>query len=529
MSEVTPPAEHDPRRDQPNQIAPGPRPARGNSVEPQPRNSAVRMARRGPRALLQSLVREIRRLSLGLLASLAVHLVVLVLLAIYVIHQTRDEDLVALLGGFRTGRAARTPASAEPVTIAPVAPVAVNGNTRKNSQPAGDSEIAPVATRRPAEVVVTGALSARLVTRSAEQLRVQGGSEETELAVRRGLAWLAQVQRPDGHWQLHTGYPDAGEIRTDTGATALALLCFLGAGQTHQSGEHSARVARGLDWLKRIQKQGDFLKGDFFDSNQEGENASFYAHAQATMALTEALVLTGDESLRQPVLDGLAFIAEGQHPRTGGWKYRRGSAGDLSVFGWQIMALQTGRMAGIEPPPEILDRANGFLELVQSEGGTRYRYEPASRAATPAMTAEGLLCRQYLGWPREHPAFGSGGRYLLEDDHLPRWESGRRNVYLWYYAAQMLHNLQGADWDRWNALVRTALVRNQVTSGARVAGSWNPRQPVGHPDENVEKGGRLYLTALCLLTLEVYYRHLPLYRDAEGAVGGNDQTERGPD
>ncbi|RPI73678.1 MAG: hypothetical protein EHM42_16055, partial [Planctomycetaceae bacterium] len=261
MSEVTPPAEHDPRPDRPNGITPRPQPARDNPVKPQARKPAIRPARRGPRALLKSVTREIRRLSLGMIASLAVHLAVLALLAIYVIHQTRDEDPAAMLGGFRNGRAVPRPALAEPVTIAPVAPVAVEGNSRKNSKPASDSEVAPVAIRRPDEVVVRGALSARLVNRSVEQLRVHGGSEETELAVRRGLAWLAQIQRPDGHWQLHTGYPDAGEIRTDTGATALALLCFLGAGHTHLSGEHSARVARGVDWLKRIQKQGDFLKG----------------------------------------------------------------------------------------------------------------------------------------------------------------------------------------------------------------------------------------------------------------------------
>jgi hypothetical protein len=329
------------------------------------------------------------------------------------------------------------------------------------------------------------------------------------------LAWLAQIQKPDGHWELHQGYPDAGALKTDTGATALALLCFLGAGHTPQAGEHRARVARGVDWLKRMQKQGDFLKGDFFDSIQEGENASFYAHAQATMALAEALALTGDPSLRQPVLDGLNFIFESQHPRTGGWKYRRGSEGDLSVFGWQIMAIQTGRMAGIEPPPDVLERAKQFLELVQLEGGARYRYEPTSRAATPAMTAEGLLCRQYLGWPRDHPAMDAGVKYLNEPDQLPHWDSGRRNVYHWYYAAQTLHNLQGATWENWNSLTRGELLKNQVRTGRKLSGSWNPGKPSGHPDENAEKGGRLYLTCLCVLTLEVYYRHLPLYRDQE--------------
>lgn len=448
-----------------------------------------------------------------MLVSLAVHVSLLAILAIYVIHQSRDDDVAPMLGGFNRAKTSRQSRKVEPVLIAPIAPVAASGQSTQSRQPAGESEVAPVAVRKPAEVNVAGALAARVARAASDPDRRSSSNDDADQAVKRGLNWLAQIQRPDGHWELHTGYPDAGEIRTDTGATALALLCFLGSGQTHQAGEHRERISRGIDWLKRIQKQGDFLKGDFFDSSQEGENASFYAHAQATMALAEALVLTGDESLRQAVVDGLTFIADGQHPRTGGWKYRRGSEGDLSVFGWQIMALQTGRMAGLEPAAVVLDRAAGFLDLVQMEGGARYRYEPTSRAATPAMTAEGLLCRQYLGWPRDHPAFRSAVQYLLQPELRPRWESGRRNVYMWYYAAQMLHNLQGPEWDEWSAEVRRELVRNQVKSGSRVAGSWNPRQPMGNVDEFSEKGGRLYISCLSILTLEVDYRHLPLYRE----------------
>ena len=70
------------------------------------------------------------------------------------------------------------------------------------------------------------------------------------------------------------------------------------------------------------------------------------------------------------------------------------------------------------------------------------------------MTAEGLLCRQYLGWPRNHPALVSGVKYLLEPENLPDWDSGRRNIYHWYYASQVLHNLQGSEWETWNSARR---------------------------------------------------------------------------
>jgi hypothetical protein len=51
------------------------------------------------------------------------------------------------------------------------------------------------------------------------------------------------------------------------------------------------------------------------------------------------------------------------------------------------------------------------------------------------------------------------------------------------------------------------LLTNQRQSGA-AAGSWDPR------DNWSKIGGRVYQTAICTLCLEVYYRYLPMYRDA---------------
>ena len=344
--------------------------------------------------------------------------------------------------------------------------------------------------------------------------RRKGGTEKTEQAVSQGLSWLSRQQKPDGHWELHQGYPDAGQLRTTTGATALSLLTFLGAGHTHQDGPYKEKVGKGLRWLQGVQKKGGALKGDFYDLDREGDAASFYSHGQATIALCEAYALTRDQELLPAIQDGLAFIYDAQHPTTGGWKYRRRSEGDLSVFGWQIMALQSARMAGLEVPRDVLDRAAQFLDLVQEQGGARYRYEPNEmKSFSPAMTAEGLLCRQYLGWPRTHPAMKSGVKYLLEPENMPDWNSRRRNIYHWYYASQVMHNLQGSDWETWNTALREELVKYQLKGGGKIGGSWNPFQPAGAIDENADKGGRLYVTCLCLLTLEVYYRHLPLYRE----------------
>src|ERR1700761_5090789 len=142
--------------------------------------------------------------------------------------------------------------------------------------------------------------------------------------------------------------------------------------------------------------------------------------------------------------------------------------GDLSVTGWALMALHTARMAGIEIPHEDFVRASGFLDSVQVKGLSRYKYEPTSpdSKGSPALTAEALLCRQWLGWPKNFPEMIQGVKYVTAEEQLPEWSGGRRNVYAWYYTSQMLHNLGGEDWKRWNTAVRDTVIKNQVSSGS---------------------------------------------------------------
>ena len=116
------------------------------------------------------------------------------------------------------------------------------------------------------------------------------------------------------------------------------------------------------------------------------------------------------------------------------------------------------------------------------------------------MTAEALLCRQYIGWKKSHPGLKSGVTYLLTN--LPR--KNRLDMYYCYYATQVMHHMGGAAWNTWNDAMRQTLIETQESTGHQ-AGSWTPR--LGHD----LRGGRIYMTALVICTLEVYYRHMPLY------------------
>ena len=79
------------------------------------------------------------------------------------------------------------------------------------------------------------------------------------------------------------------------------------------------------------------------------------------------------------------------------------------------------------------------------------------------------------------------------------------NQYYNYYATQVMHHYGGQAWIDWNRNMREQLVSTQAKDG-HASGSWAPRDPHGGT------GGRHYATCLSILTLEVYYRHLPLYR-----------------
>jgi hypothetical protein len=147
-------------------------------------------------------------------------------------------------------------------------------------------------------------------------------------------------------------------------------------------------------------------------------------------------------------------------------------------------------------------KVNDYLDTASSFDGAGYGYQ-ARTDPTPAMTAEGLLCRQYISWKRDHPPLIQGLQALLLD---APFDISDQDVYYWYYATQVLHHYGGSPWREWNSKMRVELPKAQVRGG-REDGSWAPQR-----DRWGRNHGRLYTTCLSLFCLEVYYRHMPLYQ-----------------
>src|SRR5690606_9155330 len=156
-------------------------------------------------------------------------------------------------------------------------------------------------------------------------------------------------------------------------------------------------------------------------------------HGIGSIALCEAYALTQDEWLQEPAQKAIDFIIDAQHS-AGGWRYQPGDRGDTSVVGWQLMALRSAQMAYLNVPDDVLVRAMAYLDQAQTDSlGSRYAYMPGNNTSY-VMTAEALLCRQYAGWPQNHPGLVEGVEYLL-DSHLPS-PGQRMNLYYCYYATQ---------------------------------------------------------------------------------------------
>ncbi len=324
-------------------------------------------------------------------------------------------------------------------------------------------------------------------------LAAYGGNERTEAAVLAGLDWLKRYQMRDGSWSLTGPYADGGQLENPTAATAMALLAFQGAGYTHQSGTYQNVVKRGSDALLKMQdRDGNFYRGRV-------AHHRLYSQAQAMIAICELYGMTQDSQLRTAADRSVEYAVKVQDS-LGGWRYQPGFDSDTSVSGWFMMGLQARGWLDWRCPPETLERLSGYLDRAASADEARYGYQPGMEA-TYSMTAEALLCRQYLGWQRDDPRLLTGVNLILA--HPMNWND--RDVYYWYYATQVLHHLEGDAWEQWNQRMRELLPEHQTSSGPE-RGSWSPMG-----DRWGDHAGRLYVTCLSLYMLEVYYRHLPIY------------------
>lgn len=322
------------------------------------------------------------------------------------------------------------------------------------------------------------------------------GKEKSEKAVMAGLRWLKQHQNEDGSW--------SGEYKPSM--TGLAVLCFLGHGETPESPEFGPTVKKALDWMlaRGTESQGRMhLAKDF---NQPG----VYEHAIATYAMGEYYTMTKDERFKDLLTQAVGYIVNGQAP-DGGWQYAyaKGPNSDTSVSGWQIQALKAAHLTGlgISGVDEALDKAMLNLKRVQGpNGGFGYR----TPADTYSLTGVGVLCTYF--WKQDKDKLVKEGiEFLLKesDKNFPvKYKGDKANLYAWYYNTQACLMFGGSAWSKWNRLFQDEIADSQNSDG-----SWPPiggkGGAGGELQSKPEGAGPYYRTTLCILMLEVFYRYMP--------------------
>lgn len=394
----------------------------------------------------------------------------------------------------------------EPVDVAPMEMAAVSMEMSDFA-----AEMAPAMTSLKSMATMTSQpLGSRTPDMKKKLLRDYGGSESSEAAVTEALKWFSRHQMPNGGWTFKhnlvcngaCGQPgDDARGKALSAATSMALLPYMGAGQTHIQGDFKDVVLRGLRFLVQSGKPGNINGMQVLDLRTGGD---MYSHGLAAITLCEAYAMTEDPELLAPAQGAINFIVAAQC-RDGGWRYRpqEERGGDTSVVGWQIMALKSGYMGHLSVPPITIQGSTMFLDRVSSNNGSMYGYDKPSTKIRPGTTAIGLLCRMYLGWDKTHPGIVEGVK------NLTKIGVKKDDLYYNYYAAQVLRQYGGPEWDKFNVELRDYLVGAQAQNSGE-KGSWYVKSKVHGMDE----GGRLLQTSFATMILEVYYRHMPLYADA---------------
>ncbi len=357
-------------------------------------------------------------------------------------------------------------------------------------------------------------LGGRSANGKKKALKEYGGTDASEEAVQLALKWIVKHQLPDGGWNLdhrigpgnHRDSPNPGTlVEARNAATALALLPLLGSGSTHKEGIYKDNIRAGLEYLMSKAKPGG--RGVSFIER----GGTTYSHGLCSVAICEAFAMTKDPKLA-PYAQGVIWFTEDFQESTGGWKYARPLRGPtLSVASWQVMSLKSAKLSQLNINPKTWQLVNQYLSSVSNLAGTRYGYDrkPGARQRL-SLTAMGLLCRMYMGWEKDRL---SEGVVAIHDKGPDLFDGGDDSVdmYYNYYATQVMKQYGGEKWSEWNSKMRDNLVESQSKKG-NSAGSWFFSTPTPY-DSTGKQAGRLYTTALACMTLEVYYRYLPLYTD----------------
>ncbi len=308
-------------------------------------------------------------------------------------------------------------------------------------------------------------------------------------AVVNALRFLALQQRPNGSWNVE----NVGE---STATTSLSVMAFLAAGHVPGEGPYGQAIDRGVQYVLDHQQSNGMLV------DRQG-HGPMYDHGISTLMLSEVAGMTSKENslrIRKVLEKAVKLILLAQRVRkipreSGGWRYQHSSQdSDLSVTGWQLLALRAAKDIGCDVPVENIDLAVGYVK--KCANGRGFGYQPGN-GPTPTLTAAGILALQVCDRHEDEDVVN--GIAFLQRQPLQFDESWF--FYGAYYNAISSYKYGGDEWERTKSDLFQVLLNNQEPLGG-----WLARNP------NERGQGPVYSTSLGILALTVEYGYLPIYQ-----------------
>lgn len=332
---------------------------------------------------------------------------------------------------------------------------------------------------------------------------------QSEVALDRGLQWLAKNQGPAGNWESN-----------DLGLVSMGALAFLSAGHTPGRGKYGETVERALDYVMKNAKPSGLL-------NVSNSQRDMYNHGLSAFVLGQAHGMTNDPRI-SPVLDRALKLIQHTQCRDGGWDYHAASqqhGHDLSLAVMQAKALRSAVDSGLEVSPEVIDLAiQSVRGYYRSQSGKRGGDDPAAKLekgqftydgnrGTLAMAAAGVVCMQEFG-QYDDWRIGKNMEVISQDIRelkTPPASSARLpfDAYTLYYVGQALYQVGGQSWEQSYPTLRDYLVVSQYRDPNNPAldGHWAAGGHVGG------KPGTLYGTAVGCFILSMPNRFLPILQE----------------
>lgn len=363
-------------------------------------------------------------------------------------------------------------------------------------------------------VIMKGIYGSRSPGARGAALSGYGGSGAGEASVLRALRWLKKYQGADGSWDSKTG----GEAHGQNSApahTAIGILTFLAHGETPASPEFGATVEKAIRYL---------VDGQQADGTFKGKDSHNYTQPIVAYALSEAYALTKVPVLREVAEKAIQIVIDGQHPN-GGWDYncKQSERDDTSYMGWCAQAIKAAHMAELHN--EGLDKVyknapNGFKKNFKAGADGTGGFGYTGPDAKHGLTGVGVLCMQLLGAAAEPEV--TQGLAGIKAREVVSWDAPKGTIYYWYYDTQTMFHHGGEMWNSWNKMFAPEMVKNQTVITKAIKDMQGRDVDIGYwkPPGGVNKHTSIMFdTALCTLSLQVYYRYLPTFKPpAQDAV-----------